>query len=288
MSNNNSNNNSNNDYWNEFDKVDKVDIDVIINRNLPDRPQEVFWYGFKNSIINLINNLKSSKSLNLEKEYNEKLNDMLKELTEKSETLNQYQKKEDYDNINLEIEKYIKSISRYLFIKYADFYHFNILFTNLKRWTKWIINKDCGNLVDSPKIENKNQQHPKKSEKIDLSWLKDEFNDRDDFFFIFFNLLKYCYEYCSNDESEKKLINLVVLNLQKYNPELFYTNKSILDYILNLILLNKFFKPLILIEFSKYYNINEKLKVLGYIKNDIPDNWTIDKIFKKGLLNHLH
>jgi hypothetical protein len=276
------------------------DVSLIINRNLPDKNQEVFWYGFKNSIINLINNvinnltnnLKTSNNIHLEKEVIEKLNTILKEVNDKSNLLNNYQKNEDYENINLEIEKYIKWISRYLFIKYADFYHFNILFTNLKRWTKWIINKECdkefNNLIDSPKIEKKH----KKSDKIDLNWLKDEFNEfneRDDFFIIFFNLLKYCYEYeyNKNDESEKTIINQIILNLKKYNPELFYSNKAILDNILNLILVNKFFKPLILIEFSKYYNINEKLKVLGYIKNDVPDNWTVEKIFKKQLLNHL-
>lgn len=256
-------------------------VNVIIKKNLPDKNYEVFWYGFKNSIKNLINYLlNNSKLVN---DDNEKLNNILIDLNNKSEELNQYQKKEEYDNIKLEIEKYIKWISRYLFIPYANFYHFNILFTNLKRWTKWIINKDCENLIDSPQLEKKN----KKNDKIDLNWLKDD--SKDDLFIIFFNLLKYCYEYESNSINignalEKQIIQKIINNLRKYNPETFYTNKSILESILNLVLQNKFFKPFILIELGKYYNINEKLKNLGYIKNDIPANWTIEKILKKGLL----
>ncbi len=277
-----------------IDLKNNEDVSIILQKNLPDKNYEIFWYGFKNSIINLINNLLSNSngfsqsSIKLETNVIEKLNIMLKELNVKSALLNQYQKNEEYDNINLEIEKYIKWISRYLFIPYANFYHFNIYFTNLKRWTKWIINKDCDNLTDSPKIEKKN----KKQDKIDLSWLKDEYNDKDDLFIIFFNLLKYCYEYeyhtshtyNTSNESEKIIINRLIFNFKKYNPETFYTNKSVLDSSLNLILQNKFFKPLILIEFGKYYNINEKLKSLGYIKKDIPDNWTVEKILKKGLL----
>ena len=274
-------------------------VDVIIKKNLPDKNYEIFWYGFKNSIKNLINYLlNNSKLVN---DDNEKLNNILTGLHNKSEELNQYQKKEEYDNINLEIEKYIKLISRYLFIPYANFYHFNIFFTNLKRWTKWIINKDCDNLIDSPQLEKKNKKNEKKNDKIDLNWLKDYYKDSskdaskdtsiDDLFIIFFNLLKYCYEYESNSINintgnalEKQIIQKIINNLRKYNPDTFYTNKSILESILNLVLQNKFFKPFILIELGKYYNINEKLKNLGYIKNDIPANWTIEKILKKGLL----
>jgi hypothetical protein len=270
-----------------IDLKNNEDVSIIIQKNLPDKNYEIFWYGFKNSIINLINNLLSNSEslifIELENNVIENLNTILNEVNSKSDLLNQYQKKEEYDNIKFEIEKYIKWISRYLFIPYANFYHFNIYFTNLKRWTKWVINKDCDNLMDSPKIEKKN----KKQDKIDFAWLKDEFNNKDDFFIIFFNLLKYCYdyEYNKNEELEKKIINRLIFNLKKYNQENFYTNKAILDNSLNFILLNKFLKPFILIEFSKYYNMNEKLKSLGYIKKDIPDNWTVEKIFKKGLLS---
>jgi hypothetical protein len=226
----------------------------ILEKNLPDKDTEFFWYCFKESILNIIN--KSSNT--------NKFDIILKDLEERSKLYNQMQQEKKFKEINVEIEKYIKSISRSLFIQNANDYDFNIYITNMKRWSKKVLN-----------LPDKNR----------YSWLKSE--DNDDYFIIFFMIRKYICEHSLNIKNDdESVFNLLMRHIIKYDPEpLHYNiNRIYLDHMYKIILNNKYFKPSLLIEFSNYYPIVKDLQNLDIIKKDIPEHWTIDKIFKKGLL----
>lgn len=94
------------------------EIKSIINNNYPDKQIELFWLGFKQSIINFC------------KIYNLSI-----PVDTWSTVLNWYQKRKDYENIKKNIHIYISYYSTYIF-KYADTYHTSILWTNVKRWKK--------------------------------------------------------------------------------------------------------------------------------------------------------
>ncbi len=225
----------------------------ILEKNLPDKDTEFFWYCFKESIINIIN-----KSLN-RNEYHT----IIKDLEERSKLYNQLQQEKKFKEINIDIEKYIKIISRSFFIKNPDYYNFNIYLTNIKRWSKQVLN-----LPD----------------KIRYTWLK---NEEEDYFMIFFMISKYISDHYLNIKKDDDLVfNLLLKYIAKYEPEPLhnYVNKIYLDHMYKIILDYKYFKPSLLMEFSNYYPIIKDLQNLGIIKKDIPEYWTIEKIFKKGLL----
>ena len=106
-------------------KKEEIEIDInldndiqekVSQKNLPDKNTEFFWYGFKNTIINLIHNLKQDKkdSKNNEMTENKKnemiknkdngndndnfFNFILKDLEEKSNLYNEMQKINKMDN----------------------------------------------------------------------------------------------------------------------------------------------------------------------------------------------
>ncbi len=235
------------------DDFDIIKFPHILEKNLPDKNTEFFWYCFKESIINIIN--KSSNP--------HQFNTILKDLEERSKLYNQLQQEKKFKEINIEIEKYITSISRSFFIQNTDYYDFNIYLTNIKRWSK--------NVLNMP-------------DKIRYSWLK---KDEEDYFMIFFMIRKYISDHSLNIKSEDEIIfNLLTKYSIKYESEPLHNNvnKIYLDNMYKIIIDNKYFKPSILSEFSNYYPIVKDLQNLGIIKKNIPEHWSIDKIFKKGLL----
>lgn len=226
----------------------------IVKKNLPDKNTEFFWYCFKESIINIINKSQNPHQFDI----------ILKDLENRSKLYNHLQKEQKFKEINIEIEKYIKTISRSFFIQNTDYYDLNIYFTNIKRWSKNVLNI---------------------SDKFRYDWLKNDIEE--DYFMIFFMISKYISEHSLNIKKEDEIIfNLLIKYITKYDPEPLHNNvnKIYLDHMYKTIIDNRYFKPTLLMEFSNYYPIVKDLQNLGIIKKDIPEHWTIDKIFKKGLL----
>lgn len=235
-------------------EIESSKFSFVFEKNLPDKTTEFFWYGFKESILNLY------KSFNHNPDLQEKLSVLIENLHNKSNFLNQLQKEENYQEIKSKIEEYIRLFSRNFFILYADDYHFSIYLTNLKRWSKWILES--------------------KENKISFDFLKEEKDD--DYFMIFFNLRKYTSEKHKNsDDDENKEI---ILQLNHYIKEYkIYSdqNKLILDIIYNYLFQKKYFKNTILTEFNIYYPVIKDLKKHNIIEQNIPDYWSINKLFKK-------
>ena len=94
------------------------EIRSILENNFPDKEFELFWLGFKQSIINF-----------------SKIYDVTIPIQTWSNILNWYQVQKDYSNIKKHIHIYISYYATYIF-RYADTYHTSILWTNVKRWNK--------------------------------------------------------------------------------------------------------------------------------------------------------
>ena len=94
------------------------EIRSILENNFPDKEFELFWLGFKQSIINF-----------------SKIYDVKIPIQTWSNILNWYQVQKDYCNIKKHIHIYISYYATYIF-RYADTYHTSILWTNVKRWNK--------------------------------------------------------------------------------------------------------------------------------------------------------
>ena len=235
-------------------EIESSKFSFVFEKNLPDKTTEFFWYGFKESILNLY------KSLTHNPDLQEKLSVLIENLHNKSNFLNQLQNEKNYQEIKIKIEEYIRLFSRNLFILYADDYHFSIYLTNLKRWSKWILES--------------------KENKISFNFLKE---NEDDYFMIFFNLRKYTAEkHKNNNENQEN--QEIILQLNNYIKEYkIYSdqNKAILDIIYNYLFQKKYFKNTILTEFNRYYPVIKDLKKHNIIEKDIPDYWSIDKLFKK-------
>ncbi len=238
----------------------------VLNKNLPDKNTEVFWYGFKENIINMINNLNGKNEFKTE-EHQEHFNFILKDLENKSNNFNILQKEEKFVEINQEIECYIKWISRNFIIQYANDYYFNIYLTNLKRWSKTILEIPDKIRYDWLENQNQNQKQP-----------------QDDYFMIFFNLRKYLCEHNNNHHNkleESVFIDIFIDTIKKYSTKIIIKNKFLLDEIYKMIIDARYMKPSILIEFGKYYPIIKDLQKIGYIKKNIPANFSIEKALKK-------
>ena len=187
-------------------EIESSKFSFVFEKNLPDKTTEFFWYGFKESILNLY------KSLNHEPDLQEKLSVLIENLHNKSNFLNQLQNEKNYQEIKIKIGEYIRLFSRNLFILYADDYHFSIYLTNLKRWSKWILES--------------------KENKISFDFLKEKKDD--DYFMIFFNLRKYTAEKHKNSDDDEN--EEIILQLNHYIKEYkIYSdqNKVILDTIYN-------------------------------------------------------
>lgn len=235
-------------------EIESSKFSFVFEKNLPDKTTEFFWYGFKESILNLY------KSLTHNPDLQEKLSVLIENLHNKSNFLNQLQNEKKYQEIKIKIGEYIRLFSRNLFILYADDYHFSIYLTNLKRWSKWILES--------------------KENKISFDFLKE---NEDDYFMIFFNLRKYTAEkHKNNNENQEN--QEIILQLNNYIKEYkiySYQNKAILDTIYTYLFQKKYFKNTILTEFNRYYPVIKDLKKNNIIEKDIPDYWSIDKLFKK-------
>ena len=235
-------------------EIESSKFSFVFEKNLPDKTTEFFWYGFKESILNLY------KSLNHEPDLQEKLSVLIENLHNKSNFLNQLQNEKNYQEIKIKIGEYIRLFSRNLFILYADDYHFSIYLTNLKRWSKWILES--------------------KENKISFDFLKEKKDD--DYFMIFFNLRKYTAEKHKNSDDDEN--EEIILQLNHYIKEYkIYSdqNKVILDTIYNYLFQKKYFKNTILTEFNRYYPVIKDLKKHNIIEKNIPDYWSINKLFKK-------
>ena len=270
--------------------IDKDIQEKVSQKNLPDKNIEFFWYGFKNTIINLVNSLKlemKDKEKNIEKEKHidnekmknkdkeDKLNFIIKDLEERSNLYNELQKENKFKEINIEIENYIKYISRIFFIKYADDYHFNIYLTNIKRWSK-LLNQTKYDWLDKTKTK-KNNNNEKNNNKT----------NEDDYFMIFFNIRKYLCERHNNNKNLEENDNIYVEDLKRYDDNLYIKNKLIIGDIYKSMLRNKYLKPSILLEFGKYFPIISDLQKIGCIKEDIDLGlkYSNEKILKKYFTN---
>jgi hypothetical protein len=232
------------------DEIESSKYKDVYYKNLPDKTTEFFWYGFKNSIINLIEVAY--------KDNNHTTSLLLQDLDDKCNLFNELQLSKQYDEINLEIEKYMRWLARHLFLTHADDYSFNIFITNMRRWSKWIRGV---------------------SEKIKFEWLASSEKD-EDYFMIFFHLRKYTCEHYSPED--KEILENINLYLKKYQTLSMIKNKFILMDMYHMLLNSKYIKPMIFQELSKYFPVIADLKKIGYFKKDIPDKWSFDKAFKCG------
>ena len=82
----------------------------------PDYEIEQFWLGLKDSMINFYTNKTLKRPIHKWSKY-----------------LNILQKKEKYEDIEINIRNYI-SLYGIDLMRHMDFYHFGILKTNIKRW----------------------------------------------------------------------------------------------------------------------------------------------------------
>jgi hypothetical protein len=258
---------NNNNLCLDIEDIDTSKFSFVLNKNLPDKNTEVFWYGFKENIINMINNIKT-KTEYQSIEHQQHFKFILKDLEDKSNKFNILQKQERFIEINNEIECYIKWISRNFIIQYANDYYFNIYLTNLKRWSKTIL--------EIP-------------DKIRFDWLEknENTNITQDYFMIFFNLRKYLCEHNSihrNKLEETVIIDIFIDVIKKYSTKIMIKNKILLDEIYKMIIDARYMKPSILIEFGKYYPIIKDLQKIGYIKKNIPENFSIEKALKKCIV----
>ena len=95
-------------------------MDIGLNVNEPDYHIEVFWYGFKQSMIN----------------FYTKYNKPYHQIEDWSNRLNSYKYDKNYEKIESEIRDYITYYSFDL-IKYSTTtYDDDIFITNIKRWNK--------------------------------------------------------------------------------------------------------------------------------------------------------
>jgi hypothetical protein len=91
-----------------------------MNPNDPDYMIELYWFGFKQSMINFYDTISKK----------------CEHIIEWSNTLNKYKSNKDYMNIEDCIREYMSSYSFDL-IKYSKCeYHDNILIKNIKRWNE--------------------------------------------------------------------------------------------------------------------------------------------------------
>ena len=245
---------------------------IILTKNLPDKDIELFWYSFKESIYNIIKSdtlfIKESKLKNTDKynddKYNDdKYNDIILELKEKSQLYNKLQKEFKFQEIMLDIKEYIKNISRNFFIQKTDNYNFNIYLTNIKRLSK---------ILDIP-------------DKIKFDWLENY--KEDDLFMIFFYIRKYISDHETSSE-QRELYQKINIYTIKYVNNLNNLNKHYLDIIYDLLLKYNYIKPGILVRFERYYPVIKDLQKYGFIDNKItiPENWTFEKVYKKGLIKN--
>jgi hypothetical protein len=94
-----------------------------MNPNDPDYIIELYWFGFKNSMINFYNTIKGYIA-----------ND--DHIILWSHTLNNYKSAKDYKNIELSIREYM-SVYAFDLIKYSKSEHSdNIFIKNIKRWNE--------------------------------------------------------------------------------------------------------------------------------------------------------
>jgi len=110
----------------------------IITKNLPDKDIEIFWYSWKNTIYNAFKRKKIAELFNLDKYSN---------------YLNKLQEINDYEAIQMHMQKYIEEHIIMAIENYISSYHCNILDTHLKRWVK-LTNKSLK--LDRCDIKNSN------------------------------------------------------------------------------------------------------------------------------------
>jgi hypothetical protein len=231
-------------------EVESSKYKEVYYKNLPDCTTEFFWYGFKESILNLINVTYKDNQITSSM--------LLQDLDEKCHILNKLQLSGKYNDINIEVEKYMRWLARHLFLSHSDDYMFHIFLSNMKRWSKWVLGVH---------------------DKIKFEWLM-SLEKEDDYFMVFFNLRKYICDHYSNED--KEILDNINQYLKKYQTLSMIKNKFILMDIYNLILNEKYIKPTIFQELSKYFPAIKDLKKIGYFKADIPDTWSIEKAFKRG------
>ena len=103
------------------DKSNTDIVRIIKNCNLPDKDIELYWYGFKNTIINFYKKKNIQDDLDL---HNMCL------------FLNNLQKNKDYEEIESNICNFINKVCYKYIIHQADTYDCSLLNTQIKRWNR--------------------------------------------------------------------------------------------------------------------------------------------------------
>uniref|UniRef100_A0A6C0JC87 Uncharacterized protein n=1 Tax=viral metagenome TaxID=1070528 RepID=A0A6C0JC87_9ZZZZ len=198
-------------------------ISIVENKNEEDKEIEVFWYGFKQSILNFSkNNDKIYKNLYYQLEFI-------------SNKLNNLKKNKQFLNIIEIISNFINDCIIIIFNELIDSYHSNIFITNIKRWeiiieqnsTEKFLNKE---LVLYARIYNKivsknniisNDDHIRFFKSIDIN----NYNENEKIIELTFLVLKYNVSYYLDIILKNYLYIIPYLN-QKYKLNIHKSTKG--------------------------------------------------------------
>lgn len=230
-------------------EIEESKYSYVIERGLPDHVMEFFWYGFRDSIYNAINqsNISDDQS------------DLVKKKLELTRNhLNELQSNQKYDEISPIIQDFIIWVSKHLMISCVDRYNFNILITNVKRWSKWIL---------------------KKGNQLSYDWLQGNEND---YFYIFFEIKHFIYN--RSFDKEKELLEFII----QYTPNKTSNNLVVLNNIMEYLVKNRILKPTLLETLNKCCPVIKCLQDNNIIEKDLKliGPYSILKLLKKySLLN---
>jgi len=228
----------------------------VIEKGLPDHIIEFFWYGFKDSIYNTI----------AQSDVPDQETDLVKaELESTREILNELQSQQKYDEISGIIQNFIIWISRHLMISFVKHYNFNIFVTNIKRWSKWILEK---------------------GDKLCYDWLKNYKKVGDDalgdHFYVFFEIKRFVYGR-SIPEGDQ-ILEFVF----QYLPDKSCNNLAVLHQLMEYLVKNHILKPTLLEILNDCCPVIECLKTHQILPKDLKviKPYSFIKLLKKySMLN---
>jgi hypothetical protein len=113
---------------------------AVIDKNLPDKEIELFWYGWKIAVSNSLKNTILVKSFPYQIE-----------LQKTSDILNDYQKNKRFNYIINTVQKSIITHIKICMENDIELYHTRILLSHIKRWNKIkLTNPNMYNIDENP------------------------------------------------------------------------------------------------------------------------------------------
>lgn len=201
-----------------------------LNKQSPDYDMELFWYGFKNLVKNYYSGMSDNGYI------------FSKEIDIYSDSLNELQKLEKYNEIYEKIHVFLKRFINTSF-KTLDFYSastISYLFTWLKRYNK---------IKDAPKFEVSNVYNKHKT-------LDDLTEDED--MFIKLKII----EFSVDKKLNLDLLKLYESNKKKFIEEcIYYECTAIFDYISLRYNLNEVYSEMVL-DIKGPIKLNKILKLI--------------------------